>query len=325
MPGSVFYFVLNMSITSALIIIVLLIVRAVFGRYIPKAYIFSMWGIVLFRMVVPVSLPSDFSLIGFITNRMAKTVVVPKVSDMVPDLSVLNSVQAASRYFPVEYKTRVLENVFGISGIVWLCGTAIFIISAIIIYYITAARLEKAVAVKDCRILGILRDRLNVKGRVSLYESAMVSSPVVFGVMNPRVVIPKGMPKDILEYALLHELSHIKRFDNLWRLIFIFSVCIHWFNPFAWISLYISGKDMEYACDEKVLKSMRDEERKPYANALLLLAFKQQSVLTSFGGTAVKGRIMNIAAYKRVSIIMAVITAIICVVLAVLLITNPVL
>lgn len=323
MPGSVFYFVLNMSITSSVIVVILLLVRAVLAKRIPRAYIFSMWGVLLFRMLVPVSLPSDFSLIGFITGRITRTVAVPKVSQGVPDLSVLNSVQAASQYFPLEYKTMVLENVFRVSGIVWFCGSVFFIISSIVIYHMTAIHLQKAVLIRDKDISQLLEARMNIKGRVSLYKSALVTSPVVLGIINPRIIIPDDINEDVIQYALLHELSHIKRLDNLWRLIFIFAVCIHWFNPFAWMALYVSGRDMEFACDEKVLKSMKDKERKPYANALFLLAAKQQSILTSFGGTAVKDRIVNIAAYKRVSLIMAAVTSIICAVLVVLLITNP--
>ena len=322
---SIFYFVLNMSITSAMIIALLLIIRTILGRWISKSVIFYMWGIVLFRLLVPVSLPSQLSLINLISDYITKAVAIPKPSKVMLNISVLNSVQAASQYFPLEYKSHTLESIFAVLGIVWIFGTVVFVISSIVIYNLTAVQLKKAVLIRNSEVMDMCRNRLNIKEKVLLFESSFVVSPVVFGIIKPRIVIPEGMPEQTIEYALLHELCHVKRYDNLWKIISAFAVCIHWFNPFAWLFLYISGQDMEFACDEKVLQGMAGDKRKSYANALVSQAAKQRGAFTAFGGTAVRRRIINIMIYKHVSLIMAVTTAVICIVLAILLLTNPLL
>jgi len=322
---SVFYFVLNMSITSSMIVVVLLIIRTFSSKYIPKSFIYPLWGIVLFRLLVPISVPSNFSIINLISGYITKTVAVPKVYQGMPDFSALNSVHAARGYFPLQYKSDAVETFIKMSGVVWITGGALFVIFSIVIYCLTSVQLKKAVLIKDDGILKECRRRLNIKRKVRLYESNLVASPVVFGIFKSRIIIPKDMPAQSLEFALLHELSHIKRLDNLWKILSVFAACLHWFNPFAWLFLYLSEQDMEFSCDENVLKGMEDDKRKPYANALLSLASKQQAALTAFGGTAVKKRIVSIVTYKRISIIMAATTTVICTVLAVVLLTNPLL
>lgn len=319
----IFYFLLNMSIISALIIILFFIIRTVFGRWIGRNVLFSMWWIALFRMLIPVSLPSSISLINLVDGYITRTVAIPKPFGVVPDVSILNSIKAASQYFPLEYKSGFLESVFRVSGIVWVCGAVLFILSSIIIYNLAASRLREAVLVKDNGMLLRCRDMLKIKREVRLYESGFVDSPVVFGIINPRIIIPKDIPGETLYYALLHELSHIRRRDNLWKVVSILAVCIHWFNPIAWFFLYISAQDMEFACDELVLNIVGDEIRKPYASALAALAAKQRAVFTSFGGTAVRRRIIGIVLYKRVPLLIAALTAAAFIVFGMLLVTNP--
>ncbi|MCO1603885.1 M56 family metallopeptidase [Desulfosporosinus nitroreducens] len=323
MIDNIFYFVLNMSITAGLIVIILLIIRGCFSRWIPKAAIYFLWGIVLFRLLVPISIPSEFSLLNLLSGYLTKTVAVSKGSEIIPNISTLNSIQAANSYFPLEYKSETLKTIFTVLGSVWICGASIFVIALIVMYNLTAAQLKKAILIRDSSVLGRCSDRLSINSKVRLFESGFVVSPIVFGILYPRIIIPKDVDKQSLEYVLLHELTHVERRDNLWKMISMFAVCIHWFNPLAWLFLYIADQDMELACDAKVLKGMADEDRRYYAEALVSLASRQRASLTAFGGTAVKQRVMNIVSYKRVSLIMAVITAMVYLTLALLLLTNP--
>lgn len=325
MLHSIFYFVLNMSITASMIVIVLLILRGVLRRLLLKSNVYILWGIVLFRMIVPLSLPSRFSLINLISGYITRTVALPKASPVMPGVSALNSVQAASEYFPLQYKSSTTEAMFKAFGWVWFLIAALFVMSSIVIYIFTVRHLKKAVLVSDDGLMDMLRERLNIKRKVLLYESGFAASPLVFGIIKPRIIIPKGIPEETIEFALLHELCHIKRYDNLIKIISVLAVCIHWFNPVAWLFLYISSQDMEFACDERVLKSLEGDKRKSYASALTLLAAKQRGVFASFGSTAVKRRIMNIVDYKRLSLIMLAVTSLICAAAIILLITNPVL
>lgn len=324
MLGSVFYFVLNMSITAAFIMMFLLAVRAGFGRWIPKSAVYFLWGIVLLRLLVPVSIPSELSLLNVLRSSWTKTVALPNGSGSLSALTMLNSIQAADAYFPLVYQSDLVRTIFTVSGFLWIGGAAISVIVLVVFYNLTAAQLKKAKQISDHDVLERCKQRLRIGSNVWLFESGLVMTPIVVGILHPRIIIPQNIDQKSLEYALLHELAHIKRRDNFWKMVSVFAVCIHWFNPFAWLFLYLSDRDMELACDAKVLKSLKGEDKKCYAQALVNLAAKQQNALTAFGGTAIKRRILNIVSYKRVSLIMAVITAMICLTLIVLLLTNPV-
>jgi beta-lactamase regulating signal transducer with metallopeptidase domain len=323
--SDVFYFLLSMSITAAIIIAVLLAARAALRERVSKLFIYPLWGIALFRLLVPVSLQSRFSLINLVSGYIARTVTVPQSAHTMPDVAYVNMIRAASSYFPVEYKSEAVEHFFMSSAAVWICGTVIFLIISILAYSLAVSRLREAQIIRDEELVKACSQRLNIKGSIKLYESSLVSTPVVLGIIRPRIIIPPGIPAQDLEYALLHELSHIKACDSLWKVTAVFAACLHWFNPFAWLLLYMLRQDMELACDERVLKVIPDRDRRNYASALVSLAQRQNSILTAFGNTAVRMRILNIAGYKRTPLIMTVSSGIVCIILVIVLATNPIL
>lgn len=325
MLDGMFYIYLNMSIMVALLVVLLLIVKFVLGRWMHKAAIYSLWGIVAFRLLIPISISSEWSLINLINKSISKAIAVPVIHESIDSISIMNSVQLAEEYFPMEYKTNFVKQFFSISSIVWIIGGAIFVMMAVVIYAMTLRYLNTAVLMEKNSLIEKCKKKMKVKGHVSILQSSRVNTPIVLGVMNPRIIIPEGISDDDLEYVLLHELSHIKRKDNLWKLISVFAVCIHWFNPFAWLFLYISSRDLEIACDERVLKNIKNENRKNYANTIIALAEKQRITINALGSTAVKKRIITISNYKNISIMMIVFTSLSCIVLTVVLITNPIL
>lgn len=335
MFGDVFYFVLNMSITAALLILILLLIRVAFGRFVPKSVLYLLWGVVLFRLLVPVSIPSELSLFGLLNGSLTKTVPVPAGPAILPEinlpeLSTLNSIQAADTYFPLTYKSILLTNIFAVSGWVWLGGALVILVILFILYYLAAGKLRCAELIRDTDILNTYKDLQlkkdkfpwNACGR--LYRSDQVQSPVLVGVFRPRIILPLELDRQALQYALRHELAHVQRKDNFWKMVSLLAVCLHWFNPLVWLSFYLADQDREMACDARVLKGLAGEERKQYAEALVGLAAKQQTVLTAFGGTAVKRRIAGIINYKRMPLVMTAVTTVICLVLGLLLLINPV-
>lgn len=316
-----------MSIIAAIIVVILLLIRAVFGKWLQKPLIYALWGIVLFRLLIPISISSEYSLINIVNPDFAKAIAVSDTNNGVPDItySVTNVVQLAEEYDPIEYKNHKIEKAFNTFGIIWLTGAISFIIIAIVIYRITMRRLNRAVKLNyDTRILEECKKELNVNSEIGVYESGYVNTPIVSGILKTKIIVPKNIKPDTLEYILIHELSHIKRKDNIWKLLTILAVCIHWFNPFAWLFLWISERDMENACDYKVLKNIPDNKRKKYALSLVELADNQRLPFPALGNTAVKQRLINITTYKRISTIMVIITSILCMIVTILLITNPI-
>ncbi|GKX30795.1 peptidase M56 [Vallitalea longa] len=327
MLNEIFYFILNMSITAATIVIILLFIRVLVGKYISKTLIYLLWCIVLFRLLIPISISSRYSFINLIDPKLTKVVEVDLLENETPDIyySAINSIQLAENYNPIVYKSDRIEKVINIASSVWLIVTCIFLITLITIYIITMKDLNRAVKLNyDMNILYKYKKQLKIKRKVEVYESVHVNTPIVIGVSGTRIIVPHGINSDMLDYVLLHELSHIKRKDNIWRLLSILAVCIHWFNPFAWLFLYFSGQDMESACDLKVLRNIPYDRRKDYALSLVKLADDQRTLFPAMGNTIVKQRLMNIINYRKLSTIMIILTSVLCMIITILLITNPI-
>jgi len=303
-----FYTVLNMSITATFIGFLIIILRMI--KHIPRQGVYSLWSLVLLRLILPFSVSSSISLMNLTGSLIKKVVRVPALNSGGINMSATNVIGAADTYFPVTYKTEQLKTVFEIAAFVWLVGAVGAILAVAILYYLTSSELRNAFLVKD-----------------NIYCSDMVQSPQLYGVFRQRIIIPKEYidKEEQLQYVLLHEAVHVRRHDNLLRLIAIFTACIHWFNPFVWIFMKLFIDDMELTCDTKAVKPLSVEARKRYAKTLINVSSRQQLFMaTAFGKTNVKVRVMNVLSYKKLSIFALAATMIFLVVISAILLTNPV-
>lgn len=312
-----------MSIMAALMTVLLLVVRIIPGKWFPKYMAYFLWGIVGIRLCLPVALQSKASLIHFLAERFIKSVPLPNTAIDLPQTSFTNVIQSVTDYYPLDYKNEVLEKFFELSGVVWMIGAGVCLMVFILFYSVTSIQLNKGTRMKTPDCLDPIKKQLKVYKTIPVYQHQAITSPLVFGVLKPRIIIPYNMASMNLELILFHELVHIKRYDNLWKLLSIFVVCIHWFNPFAWLFLYFSGRDMELACDEKVLNTIEVEKKKEYAQTLTMLATRQNYPLSAFGNTAVKIRIMGIVTHKKLALWMVLLATLFCATVAVMLLTNP--
>jgi beta-lactamase regulating signal transducer with metallopeptidase domain len=321
--GALFYLVLNMGITASVIGLAIALARlALRGRLNATAQ-YALWALVGLCLVLPFTIPSKASLFNAVGKYVLRVASVPAGGTFV---TMTNSIGAANAYFPLHFKTATLENIFNIAGAVWLAGALLAAVAAVALYTLTARRLRAAVPVMDGVLLAEYAALAGVKRKIRLYMSDMVASPVVFGVFRPRIVIPTAMVGDgeTLRYALLHELTHIRRGDNILRLVSVLVLCIHWFNPFVWLFFALAGRDMELACDAGVLKRLDKPRRKEYALALAALASRRQPALAmAFGRSAVRQRIIGITKYRRLTIAAAIFTFVLLLALAAVLGTNP--
>jgi len=305
---TVFYTVLNMSITASFIGFLIIILRKV--KLIPSLGVYSLWALVLLRLIIPFYLSSSISLMNLTGLLIKKVVRVDTLLKGDINLTLSNTVGAANTYFPVTYKTEQLKTVFEIAAFVWIVGAVGAILAVAILYYLTSSELRNAILVKD-----------------NIYCSEMVQSPLVYGIFRQRIIIPRDYidKKEQLEYMLLHEAIHVRRHDNLIRAIAIFTACIHWFNPFVWIFMKLFIDDMELTCDTKAVKPLSMEARKQYAQTLINVSSRQQIFMsTAFGKSNVKVRVMNVMTYKKLSIFALAATLIFVVAISAILLTNPV-
>lgn len=309
MPDTVFYFVLNMSITASVIGCVLMILRKT--RVIPSFGTYLLWSLVLIRLLVPFSVSSPLSLFN-VTGQLIKRVVTLSEGGegKVPDLTFTNSIGAAESYFPVIYRNDLMDAILRAAAHIWVIVAAAAFLTALVLYGLTGSELKKA---------------RHVSGR--LYQTDRIATPMTYGILKPRIIIPASLSgdTDALAHILRHEEVHIRRRDNLWRLLGVGAACVHWFNPLAWLFLKAFFQDMELACDAKVIKSLLPTERKAYAGVLLSCqAGRKMLMSTAFSGSHIRVRIENVITYRKLTILSSVALMLFLAAVSWALLTNPV-
>lgn len=240
-------------------------------------------------------------------SRFATRTVVIFMWERKPIMTMMNLTMWADTYFPITYRINLLEDVFAVASLVWLVVAAALLLAMGILYFTTMAA---------------LRDAVRLEGNV--YISDRISAPAVYGILRPRIILPSAYreQEDRLPYVLMHESAHIRRGDNLLRVIACVLVCVHWFNPMCWVLLKCFLSDMELACDETVLSHCGEGQRKAYALALLSSVEKTNVFASPFGGAKVRLRVKNILNYRKLSALSVVGFAALVLAIAYVLLTN---
>lgn len=282
MLHEIFFWLFNMSITAAVTGGAVLLLRRI--RWLPRRVVTVLWIIPLIRMWVPVGIGSPYGLMALISRFTTKT--VPVFQDGHSALTMTNYTMAANSYFPIVYRVNLLEDVFQIGAVVWAILAAALLIAFVILYGLTT---------------GALKDAGHLRGRV--YQSDRIVTPAVYGIFRPRIILPTSYAGRDLTFVLLHENAHIRRADNLWRVIACVTAALHWFNPLVWVFLKCFLADLELACDETVLAKCGEEQKKSYALALVECAESKSVFASAFGGAKIRVRVENILSYRKLSVI----------------------
>ena len=300
--GEVCYWLINMSIVASFMGLIVMLLRKI--RFIPRRVSVFLWIIPFLRMTVPVGLNSPYSLMSLVSRFTTRTVTVYQPSDDIA-FSFSNSIRAAESYSPITYKVNIIGTVFSVAGMIWIVVSLALLIALTLIYVSTKN------AVADSRHL-----------ESNIFFSDKVDSPAVYGIIRPKIIIP-GSYKDMeLKYIIRHEKTHIKRLDNLWRILGFITASVHWFNPLSWVFLKAFLNDLELACDEMAISGYDKEERKEYARTLLSCSWSKSLLVSAFGGAKVRTRIENVLSYKKMTAFSALGFALLVVVIIFTLITN---
>ena len=281
MLQEVFYWVFNMSITASITGVLIMLVRHI--KKIPRRLVVFLWWIPYLRMTIPFGLNSPYSLMSLLSQIATKTIVVYQPIKYVT-FSTMNSVMAANSHFPITYKVDILERVFGVASVIWLTVFfAIFLMLAVI-YFTTLQEMKDATHLRD-----------------NIYLSDKIISPAVYGMIKPRIILPMSYKDKDVELIILHEEMHIRRADNLWRILAFLIVAAHWFNPLCWVFLKLFLEDLELSCDERVLVKLGDHRVKEYARSLLESRQSATIFASAFGGAKIRTRIENILSFKKMT------------------------
>lgn len=315
--------VLNMSITGSVAILFVLLVRLALKRT-PKIFSYALWAVVLFRLLCPVSITTDFSLLGLFDTPTMENTEHTTAMEYVPfdvvhtrDLEVNLPVapiinEAVNDVLPQEHAALgadPLEGEMAIASIVWLLGIMVMATYSAASYFRLRSKLLTASPLRE-----------------NIYLADEITSPFVMGLIRPKIYLPSGMEEREQAYIIRHEQHHVRRGDHVIKVLAFLALSIHWFNPLVWVAFVYSNKDMEMSCDEAVVKKMGDGILADYTASLLSLATGKHIIAgmpLAFGEGDTKGRIRNLANWRKPAFCVVLTAVIACVALAVGLLTNP--
>lgn len=309
---NVFLKLLNMSITAGWLILAVIVLRFLL-RKAPKWISCLLWALVAIRLLCPVSFESIFSVVPSSETIHHDTVISakPEIDSGVALVdNVVNPVISEAFAPKPGDSANPLQIWIFVAGIVWIVGVCVMLAYAAVSYL----RLRYQV-------------RLAVRFREGVYISEFVSSPFILGVIRPRIYLPSGMETVMLESVIAHEQAHLKRGDYFWKPFGYVLLAVYWFQPLCWIAYSLLCKDIELACDEKVIKDYDSHQKKVYSEALLACSLNRRTITAcplAFGEVGVKERIKSVLHYKKPAFWIIVSAFIVCVVVAVCFLTDPV-
>ena len=309
--NELFLKIINMSISASWLVLAVLILRFVLKKA-PKWINVLLWGIVAIRLIFPFSFESTLSLIP-----SAETIPLNIGMDTTPTINsgisainnAVNPIISQSNTPMAGASINPLQITIGIYEYIWIFGMIALALYTAISYWRLHRKVDTAVRYKD-----------------NIFQSENVSFPFVLGIIKPRIYLPFKMNGQYLEYVVAHEQAHICRKDHWWKPLGFLLLMIHWFNPLMWLAYVLLCRDIELACDEKVIKELGNEQRGDYTQALVACSVNRRMIAAcplAFGEVSVKERVKSVMNYKKPAFWVIIISVIVCVGVAVCFLTNP--
>lgn len=309
--SELFLEIVNRSIAASWIVIAVLVLRLCLKKT-PKWVNVLLWGIVAVRLIFPFSIESALSLIPS-AETVSPSIMMeqtPSVQTGVPALDqVINPVIAHSLAPAPGASANPLQIWIPVLTVIWLLGVAALFLYSAVSYRRLRRRVCEAV---------ILRD--------NIYQSENVCSPFVLGIIRPKIYLPYHMDKREMDHVIAHEQTHIRRRDHWWKPLGFLLLTVHWFNPLLWLGYILLCRDIELACDEKVIREMGSEQRADYTQALVSCSVSRRSIAAcplAFGEVGIKERVKSVMNYKKPAFWIILASALICAAAAVCFLTNP--
>ena len=307
----VFLKLVNLSISASWLILAVLVLRVVLKKA-PKWVMPLLWGVVALRLVCPFSIESVLSLIPSaetIPSEIVTETREPVLYEQATLDIVTNPTLPPAAEVTVGVSRQQAQVDFNIYSVLWLAGMAALLVHALV----SAGKLKKKLATAI-----LLRD--------NIYESEFVDSPFVFGVVKPNIYLPMHMDEGTAAHVIAHERAHLARRDHWWKVLGYLVLALHWFNPLVWVAYILFCRDIELACDERVVKGLDGAARADYSQALLSCAAPGRAVAAcplAFGEGNIKTRVKSALHYKKPAFWVAAAAVLAVVIMAVCFLTNP--
>ena len=310
--AAVFLKLLNLSISASWLVLAVLALRLVSKRS-PKWMNVLLWGIVALRLVLPFSIESALSLIPSAETVSPVAVQSAPAPTITSGVSVIdNAVNPSLSEHFAAVPTASVNPLYvwtEIAGWVWLIGLGAMLLYALVSYLRLRRRVSVSLPIQD-----------------HIYLCDAISSPFILGVVKPRIYLPSGLDEVQRQNVLSHERAHLARRDHWWKPLGFALLAVYWFNPVLWLAYTLLCRDIELACDERVIRTMDESAVKTYSTVLLACSMPRKAVITcplAFGEVGVKERVRNALRYKKPAFWVIAASVAVCVVVAVCFLTNP--
>jgi beta-lactamase regulating signal transducer with metallopeptidase domain len=323
--SKLFLHLLNISITAGWLVLVVVLLRFVLKKA-PKWMRVVLWGLVALRLILPVSIESPLSLVPSEQTVSIATWTLPDTAVGTSEegsaaqrttaervvfqtgFPALNSAINPTMKQSYEHHSTV-STVKTVAGWVWLAGVVGMLFYALISFL----RLKHRV-------------RASVKLEKGVYVCDEISDPFILGLIVPKIYLPSGMDEQTRAYVLAHERAHLKRFDHIWKPLGFLLLSVYWFNPLLWLAYILLCRDIELACDEKVVKELDDTGKAAYSEALVTASVSRRSIAAcplAFGESGVKSRVKSVLNYKKPAFWIILVAILACIAVAVCFLTMP--
>lgn len=309
--SGIFLKIVNMSISASYLVLAVMLLRLILKKA-PKWVSVLLWGFVAVRLLCPISFESIFSVIP------SAEVISPEIM-LDPTPQIHTGIDALNNSIdPIIYESFAPQELVSMNplqfwipmaALVWLVGIAGMLIYTAVSYFLLRRKIGTAVMLEK-----------------NIFQSENVASPFVLGIINPKIYLPFRMEGQNLQYVIAHEQAHIRRKDHIWKPLGFLLLTLHWFNPLMWLGYILLCRDIELACDEKVIQEMDAGTKADYTQALVDCSVSRRSIAAcplAFGEVGVKARVRSVLHYKKPAFWIILISIIICVAVAVCFLTNP--
>ena len=304
----VFLKLFNMSITACWVILFVLLCRILLKKA-PKWTRCLLWGFVGLRLVFPFSIESILSLIPSVETIPQSNMLPTELPQIDSGFATIN--QAVNPIIAETYSEygNQFPSVISIFSVIWVIGLAVMLIYGVVSYSTLYVKVRASIVYKE-----------------NIYLCDDIDPPFILGIIKPKIYMPSGFSNQQMEYIIAHEKAHLKRKDHWWKPIGFALLSVYWFNPLIWLAYVLLCRDIELACDEKVIKDMENADIKGYSETLVECSSMRRKVLVcplAFGEISVKGRVKAMLKYKKPAFWVVAAAVTVCVIIVACFLTNP--
>lgn len=307
---TVFLEILNMSLTATVLAAAIILCRFILKKA-PKRLIVALWALVGIRLVCPFSIESVTSLIpkADVFDKNTLYYYTDKIEIGIPAVDTAINPLLSSVAPTSENSVNPMQVITFILSVIWVVGMVLMLLYSLISCYRIHKKTREAVPLKD-----------------NIFICDRIDTPFIFGIIKPRIFIPSQLNSEDAEYVIAHEKAHLKRRDHWWKPLGFGLLSVYWFNPILWVGYILLCRDIELACDEKVIKEMDEENKKAYSTALLNCSTGEKLISAcplAFGEVGVKKRIKSVLNYKKPALWIVAAAVVVSIVVAVCFMTDP--